>query len=57
MFGKVCWVIPYYLWLEGLKPLFCIYLYVLLLEIVMVVVLSIVVFKAPVAVFQAVEPS
>lgn len=51
----VCWVIPYYLWLEGLKHLSASTSTVLLLsEIVMAVILSIVVLKEPVTVFSSV---
>lgn len=51
----VCWVIPYYLWLEGLKHLSGSVASVLLLsEIVMAVFLSIVVLKEPVTVFSTV---
>jgi drug/metabolite transporter (DMT)-like permease len=51
----VCWVIPYYLWLEGLKHLSASTSTVLLLsEIVMAVILSIVVLKEPVTVFSTI---
>jgi drug/metabolite transporter (DMT)-like permease len=51
----VCWVIPYYLWLEGLKHLSATTSTVLLLsEIVMAVALSIVVLKEPVTVFSSI---
>jgi drug/metabolite transporter (DMT)-like permease len=51
----VCWVIPYYLWLEGLKHLSASTSTVLLLsEIVMAVILSIVVLKEPVTVFSSI---
>jgi drug/metabolite transporter (DMT)-like permease len=51
----ICWVIPYYLWLEGLKHLSASTSTVLLLsEIVMAVILSIVVLKEPVTVFSSV---
>ncbi len=51
----VCWVIPYYLWLKGLKHLSASTSTVLLLsEIVMAVILSIVVLKEPVTVFSSI---
>jgi drug/metabolite transporter (DMT)-like permease len=51
----VCWVIPYYLWLEGLKHLSASTSTVLLLsEIVMAVFLSIVVLKEPVTIFSSI---
>ncbi len=51
----VCWVLPYYLWLEGLKHLSASTSTVLLLsEIVIAVILSIVVLKEPVTVFSSV---
>jgi drug/metabolite transporter (DMT)-like permease len=51
----VCWVIPYYLWLEGLKHLSASVSTILLLsEIVMAVVLSIVVLKEPITVFSTI---
>jgi drug/metabolite transporter (DMT)-like permease len=49
----VCWVIPYYLWLEGLKHLSASVSTVLLLsEIVVAVILSIIVLKEPITVFS-----
>jgi len=51
----VCWVIPYYLWLEGLKHLSASTSTVLLLsEIVIAVVLSILILKEPVTVFSTI---
>lgn len=51
----VCWVIPYYMWLEGLKHLSASTSTVLLLsEIVIAVVLSIVVLKEPITVFSSI---
>ncbi len=51
----VCWVIPYYLWLEGLKHLSASTSTVLLLsEIVVAVVASVVVLKEPLTVFSTV---
>jgi len=51
----VCWVIPYYLWLEGLKHLSASTSTVLLLsEIVVAVVASIVVLKEPLTVFSSI---
>jgi drug/metabolite transporter (DMT)-like permease len=51
----VCWVIPYYLWLEGLKHLSASVSTVLLLsEIVIAVILSIVVLKEPITVFSSI---
>ena len=51
----VCWIIPYYLWLEGLKHLSASTSTVLLLsEIVVAVILSIVVLKEPVTVFSSI---
>ena len=51
----VCWVIPYYLWLEGLKYLSSSVASVLLLsEIVMACVLSIVVLQEPITVFSTI---
>ncbi|MGA3112222.1 MAG: DMT family transporter [Candidatus Bathyarchaeia archaeon] len=51
----VCWVIPYYLWLEGLKHLSASTSTVLLLsEIVIAVVLSILVLKEPITVFSTI---
>jgi drug/metabolite transporter (DMT)-like permease len=51
----VCWVIPYYLWLEGLKHLSASVSTVLLLsEIVVAVILSIAVLKEPITVFSTI---
>ena len=51
----VCWVIPYYLWLEGLKYLSASTSTILLLsEIVVAVVASVLVLKEPVTVFSTV---
>jgi drug/metabolite transporter (DMT)-like permease len=51
----VCWVIPYYLWLEGLKHLSAFTSSVLLLsEIVVAVVASVAVLKEPVTVFSTI---
>ena len=51
----VCWVIPYYLWLEGLKHLSASVSTVLLLsEIVVAVILSIVVLKEPITIFSTI---
>jgi drug/metabolite transporter (DMT)-like permease len=51
----VCWVIPYYLWLEGLKHLSASTSTVLLLsEIVVAVILSIIVLKEPTTVFSTI---
>jgi drug/metabolite transporter (DMT)-like permease len=51
----VCWVIPYYLWLEGLKHLSASTSTVLLLsEIVVAVIASIVILKEPLTVFSTV---
>ena len=51
----VCWVIPYYLWLEGLKHLSASTSTVLLLsEIVVAVIASIVVLKEPLTVFSSI---
>ncbi len=51
----VCWVMPYYLWLEGLKHLSASTSTVLLLsEVVMAIILSIVVLKEPVTVFSSI---
>ena len=51
----VCWVIPYYLWLEGLKHLSASTSTVLLLsEIVVAVVASVIVLKEPITVFSTV---
>lgn len=53
--GIVCWVVPYYLWLEGLKHLSASVSTILLLsEIVIAVFLSIVVLKEPVTVFSTI---
>ena len=53
--GIVCWVIPYYLWLEGLKHLSASTSTILLLsEIVVAVVASVLVLKEPVTVFSTV---
>ena len=50
-----CWVVPYYLWLEGLKHLSASTSTVLLLsEIVVAVILSILVLKEPVTIFSTV---
>ena len=50
-----CWVIPYYLWLEGLKHLSASTSTILLLsEIVVAVVASVLVLKEPVTVFSTV---
>jgi len=50
----VCWVIPYYLWLEGLKHLSASTSTVLLLsEVVVAVIASIVVLSEPVTVFSS----
>ena len=50
-----CWVIPYYLWLEGLKYLSASTSTILLLsEIVVAVVASVIVLKEPVTVFSTV---
>src|SRR3989304_3328965 len=50
-----CWVLPYYLWLEGLKHLSASTSSVLLLsEIVVAVVASVVVLKEPVTVFSTI---
>jgi len=49
----VCWVIPYYLWLEGLKHLSASTSTILLLsEIVVAVLLSIVILKEPITFFS-----
>jgi len=49
----VCWVIPYYLWLEGLKHLSASTSTILLLsEIVVAVLLSIVILKEPITLFS-----
>jgi drug/metabolite transporter (DMT)-like permease len=51
----VCWVIPYYLWLEGLKHLSASTSTVLLLsEIVVAVVASVIILKEPLTVFSTV---
>ncbi len=51
----VCWVIPYYLWLEGLKHLSASTSTVLLLsEIVVAVVASVIVLKEPITVFSTI---
>lgn len=51
----ICWVIPYYLWLEGLKHLSASTSTVLLLsEIVVAVILSIIVLKEPTTVFSTI---
>jgi drug/metabolite transporter (DMT)-like permease len=51
----VCWVLPYYLWLKGLKHLSASTSTVLLLsEIVVAVILSIIVLKEPVTVFSTI---
>jgi drug/metabolite transporter (DMT)-like permease len=51
----ICWVLPYYLWLEGLKHLSASTSTVLLLsEIVIAVALSILVLKEPVTVFSTI---
>jgi drug/metabolite transporter (DMT)-like permease len=51
----VCWVLPYYLWLEGLKHLSVFTSSVLLLsEIVVAVVASVAVLKEPVTVFSTI---
>ncbi len=51
----VCWVIPYYLWLEGLKHLSASTSTVLLLsEIVVAVVASVVILKEPITIFSSV---
>jgi len=51
----VCWVLPYYLWLEGLKHLSASTSTVLLLsEIVVAVILSIVVLREPITVFSSI---
>lgn len=51
----VCWILPYYLWLERLKHLSASTSTVLLLsEIVMAVILSIVVLKEPITVFSSI---
>ncbi len=51
----VCWVLPYYLWLEGLKHLSASVSTVLLLsEIVVAVILSILVLKEPITIFSTI---
>jgi drug/metabolite transporter (DMT)-like permease len=51
----LCWVIPYYLWLEGLKHLSAATSSVLLLsEIVVAVVVSVAVLKEPITVFSTI---
>jgi drug/metabolite transporter (DMT)-like permease len=51
----VCWVLPYYMWLEGLKHLSASTSTVLLLsEIVIAVILSIIVLKEPITVFSTI---
>ncbi|MGA2682329.1 MAG: EamA family transporter [Candidatus Bathyarchaeia archaeon] len=51
----VCWVVPYYLWLEGLKHLSASTSTVLLLsEIVIAVLLSILVLKEPITIFSTI---
>ena len=51
----VCWVLPYYLWLEGLKHLSASTSTVLLLsEIVIAVALSIILLKEPITVFSTI---
>jgi drug/metabolite transporter (DMT)-like permease len=51
----VCWVLPYYLWLEGLKHLSASTSTVLLLsEIVVAVVASVIVLKEPLTVFSTI---
>jgi drug/metabolite transporter (DMT)-like permease len=51
----VCWVIPYYLWLEGLKHLSASTSTVLLLsEVVVAVIASIIVLQEPITVFSTV---
>jgi drug/metabolite transporter (DMT)-like permease len=51
----VCWVLPYYLWLEGLKHLSASVATVLLLsEIVVAVILSIVILKEPITIFSTI---
>jgi drug/metabolite transporter (DMT)-like permease len=51
----VCWVIPYYLWLEGLKYLSASTSTILLLsEIVVAVIASVVVLQEPVTVFSTI---
>jgi len=51
----VCWVLPYYLWLEGLKHLSAATSTILLLsEIIIAVAASIVVLKEPVTLFSTI---
>jgi drug/metabolite transporter (DMT)-like permease len=51
----VCWILPYFLWLEGLKHLSASTSTVLLLsEIVVAVILSIIVLKEPITVFSTI---
>lgn len=51
----VCWVIPYYLWLEGLKHLSASTSTILLLsEIVVAIIASVIVLKEPVTIFSTV---
>ena len=51
----VCWVIPYYLWLEGLKYLSASTSTVLLLsEIVVAIIASVIILKEPITVFSSV---
>jgi drug/metabolite transporter (DMT)-like permease len=51
----VCWVIPYYMWLEGLKHLSASTSTILLLsEIVVAVILSIIVLKEPITIFSSI---
>jgi len=51
----VCWVIPYYLWLEGIKHLSASVSTVLLLsEVVVAVVVSILVLREPLTVFSSI---
>jgi drug/metabolite transporter (DMT)-like permease len=51
----VCWIIPYYLWLVGLKHLSASTSTVLLLsEIVMAIILSIVILREPITVFSSI---
>jgi drug/metabolite transporter (DMT)-like permease len=49
----VCWIVPYYLWLEGLKHLSASTSTILLLsEIVVAVLLSIIILKEPITLFS-----
>ena len=51
----VCWVLPYYMWLEGLKHLSASTSTILLLsEIVVAVILSIIVLKEPITIFSSI---